>query len=99
MRATNLLEAAALRQAVRPVCKCGHATSFDPFGLWWHYERRGWDDQLRAVRKRFWCIKCRSLHKRKLEPARLDLVGRTGADFVLPLPPEDVWKRVSRSLR
>ena len=41
-RATHLFEAAAWYQAVRPVCRCGHSATFDPYGLWWKFQRKMW---------------------------------------------------------
>ncbi|WJS98185.1 hypothetical protein [Novosphingobium humi] len=99
LKATNLLEAAALRQAIMPVCACGHSAIFQPHGLWWHFERRHWDDSLGAVRKRFWCTRCQSASRHKVTPQMVDLVSITEAAIVLPLPPDDVWKRVARRMR
>ncbi len=99
LRATNLLEAATLGQAVMPVCACGHSATFAPLGLWWHFERRHWDDSLVAVRKRFWCVQCQSAKRRKVAPQMVNLVRDTADAIALPRPPDDVWKRVARSLR
>ena len=44
--ATNIFEAAAWHKGIRPVCKCGHSAVFNPHGLWWRFECKGWDDQL-----------------------------------------------------
>lgn len=99
LRATSLLEAAALHQGVMPVCACGHSAIFQPHGLWWHFQRRHWDDSIGAVRKRFWCIQCQSAKRRKITPQMVDLVKETASAIALPMPPNDVWKRVQRSLR
>jgi len=97
--ATHLLEAGAWHQAVKPVCSCGHSASFDPHGLWWHFERRHWDTRLEAVRLRFWCTLCRSQFRQKRTPVRLDLVASSAADIQLPLPPKHVWRKVQRRMR
>ena len=97
--ATNLMEAAAWHKAIRPVCRCGHAVSFDPHGLWWHFERRGWNDALPDVRKRFWCTMCRSRARKKINPIKLELVVPSESDIRLPWPPHEVWNRVIRKMR
>lgn len=99
LKATNLQEAAALGQAIMPVCACGHSAVFSPIGLWWHFERRHWDDSLWAVRKRFWCTRCQSAKRRKIMPQMVDLVSDTVGSIDLPRPPEHVWKRVARQMR
>lgn len=96
---TNLLECAAFHKGVRPICKCGHSKVFNPHGLWWHFERRGWNDRLPEVRKRFWCIICRSNHRRKVAPARIDLVQESDSDVCLPFPPDRVWRKQVRRMR
>jgi len=87
------------RQSVRPICACGHSASFDPHGLWWHFERRGWDDYFEAARKRFWCIVCLSAHRRRYRPVKIELVKQSDRDIVLPLPSELEWKRLLRRVR
>jgi hypothetical protein len=57
-QATSLLEAALWHYAIKVACRCGHAAAFNPHGLWWHFERRGWDDKLRLIPARFWCRAC-----------------------------------------
>src|SRR3546814_1180914 len=54
-RATHIFEAAAWHYALKPVCRCGHSATFNPHGLWWHFQKRHWDDNLRDARRRFWC--------------------------------------------
>lgn len=41
--ATNLFEAAVWHKAIKVTCGCGHAVTYDPHGLWWLFERKGWD--------------------------------------------------------
>jgi len=96
---TDLLEAATLKKSVMPVCRCGHSARFEPHGLWWHFERRGWDDRLLAARMRFWCRMCCSRHRRRQRPERLDLVAWMEGDLELPWPDERTWKRAVSRLR
>ena len=99
MQPTNVLEAATLRMSIVPVCQCGHSARFEPHCLWWHFERRGWDDRLSVARERFWCCVCRSRLRQKVRPMRLDLVPLKEGDFELPWPDETVWKRATARLR
>lgn len=99
MEPTSIFEAATLRMAVSPVCACGHTTSFDPWGLWWHFKRRHWDDRLTSARHRFWCRVCGSRLRRKVRPKRFDLVKVSDANLVLPLPDEREWKRAVARVR
>ncbi|MBB6123608.1 hypothetical protein FHS92_001315 [Sphingobium subterraneum] len=61
-------DAATFHQSIKPVSRCGHSVKFEPHGLWWHFERRGWDDGLVAARNRFWCHICRSQKRVKVRP-------------------------------
>lgn len=99
MEPTSLTDAAALRLVVRPICRCGHSMTFDPHGLWWHFQRRGWNDHLPEVRRRFWCIVCMAGLRQKVRPVRIETVNERSAAVVLPMPPEREWKRQSRALR
>ncbi|WP_343611146.1 hypothetical protein [Novosphingobium sp.] len=99
MKPTYLLDAAALHYSIKPVCQCGHSATFDSMGLWWHYERRGWNDHFPEVRKRFWCLMCLSRARRKVRPVRIEIARVDGSEIVLPLPDEPTWKRYARLLR
>lgn len=95
--ATNIFEAAAWHKGIRPVCKCGHSAVFNPHGLWWRFECKGWDDQLVKARERFWCIRCAWRSTKRVRPLRLELVPLSVNDIELPFPPDHEWKRaVSR---
>lgn len=96
---TCILEAATLQQAIMPVCACGHSARFEAHCLWWHFERRGWDDRLIAARSRFWCRVCASGKRRKVRPVRLEIVRAGKGDVELPWPDERIWKRAVARLR
>lgn len=96
---TNLFEAALWHYALKPVCHCGHSATFNPHGLWWHFQRRGLDIRLSAVRLRFWCRVCRSKGGKRVRPVRIEIVRESAADVKLPFPPEDRWKREVRRVR
>lgn len=99
MVATHILEAATLHFSVMPVCQCGHSARFGSHGLWWHFERRGWDGSLTAARAHFWCRICRSRCRQIVRPQRLDLVPWKEGDLELPWPEEHRWKRAVARLR
>jgi len=99
MEPTCILEAATLRKSVMPRCKCGHSARFEPHGLWWHFERRRWDDRLSEARLRFWCLVCGSQRRLKVRPQRLELVPWAAGDFELPWPDERASKRAIARLR
>nr|WP_208417709.1 hypothetical protein [Sphingopyxis panaciterrae] len=98
-RATHIFEAAAWHYAVKPVCRCGHSATFSPHGLWWHFEKRGWNDHLRDARRRFWCRACAGRIGRRVTPVRIVLVAESTADIRLPEPEERVWKNALRRFR
>lgn len=97
--ATRLVEAAAWHNAVRPVCRCGHAASFNPHGLWWRFEQRGWSDSISEARSRFWCLVCRYKTGRKVKPTKIELVAESDGDIQLPFPPREVWRRQVKRMR
>jgi hypothetical protein len=100
MEPTSLTDAAPpLCLVVRPVCRCGHSMTFDPHGLWWHFQQRGWDDRLSEVRRRFWCFVCMVRLRQKVRPVRIETVNKRSAAVVLAMPPKAEWKRQSRALR
>jgi hypothetical protein len=98
-QATSVLEAALWHYAIKVTCRCGHAATFNPHGLWWHFEQRGWDDKLRLIQPRFWCRACHTQARRKVRPIRIDLIKEMAGDIELPYPPADVWKRTLRRIR
>lgn len=93
MAATSIIKAAILRIAISPVCNCGHAASFDPWDLWWHFKQRPGDDLLTSAKAQFRCRICGSRLRRKVRPSRLELVKISAANFVSPLTDEREWKR------
>jgi len=96
---TSLFEAATLQIAVKPVCGCGNGSTFAPHGLWWHFQRRHWDDRLESARLRFCCRVCGALSGRKVRPLKLELVKPSPADSALPAPDPRAWKRATARVR
>ncbi|WP_243996281.1 hypothetical protein [Novosphingobium album (ex Hu et al. 2023)] len=99
MLPTCILEAATFQQSVQLTCRCGHTGRFEAHGLWWHFERRGWDDRFAAARPRFWCRVCASRERRKVHPDRLEAVPWQQGDVELPWPEERRWKQATARLR
>lgn len=63
-----------------PVCRCSHSATFDPYDLWWKFQRKMWDDDLCEARYPFWWAWCEARTGKRLSPVRLALVNYT------PLP-------------
>lgn len=94
-RRLRTLEQCALhKRTLRLTCpRCRHICILDAVPLWWHFQRRGWDDALPAVRQRLHCAPCGERGSPGVRP-RL-VVGRdppTGEQ--LPYPDAVTWKRL-----
>lgn len=71
--------------------------AFNPYGLWWLFERRMWNGELRNAREKFRCSRCAAQTGLRVRPARIELVAPSETDIALPMPDEREWKRaVSR---
>jgi hypothetical protein len=93
------MEAAAWQKAVRPVCRCGHSSTFNPHGLWWYFERKGWDSNFYCARERFACRECRKAGRPRQRPVRIETAAMTGGEYAFPLPDERIWKRAISRFR
>jgi len=90
----DLFDAAAQHYAVKLTClRCRHQRIFDPHALWFLFDRKGWNDWLRDVRKRCRCTGCGARN-----PA-LDLVHEEATGEPLPMPSESEWKRMKAQRR
>lgn len=96
---TCILEAALWHYAVKPVCRCGHSSTFDPHGLWNHFDKRGWCDSFPDARVRFWCRVCGVRTRRKVRPVTIEIAKAPKVDVVLPMPDEREWRRIVSRLR
>lgn len=96
--ATHIFEAAAWQYSVKPLCRCGHFGLFHPHGLWWYFDKRGWDDHFDRARVRFWCRDCAGRLGRRIRPDRIDAV-KEPPQITLPLPDEREWKRAINRFR
>ena len=100
--ATTIFEAAAWHYAVKPVCgRCSHNALFHPHSLWWHFQKRGWDDNLRSALARFWCRKCAERIGKRIRPRVLELERETEAMnlVLLEMPSEAEWKKAVNRFR
>ncbi len=96
----DLFDVAVRSRAVRLTCtRCGHGIVFSSHALWWLFNRKGWVDTIREVRRRCLCIMC--LHRRgtKVRDPRLEPVDEPPTDNSLPVPSELDWKREVRRRR
>ena len=98
-QATSLTEAACWHTSIEVVCRCGHSATFDPHGLWWWFQQRGWNNGLTAAMKRFRCRRCAETMGHCVRPIRLSLVRGSDTDVQLPMPPPREWKRVVKRMR
>lgn len=87
----SLFEAAAWHYAIVADCrKCRARGAFHAAGLWWLFERKGWDQMFYSVAAR---LRCRACGGRAKLTASRDAVPT----IALELPGEREWKRaVSR---
>ena len=73
-RPTAIWECAALARIVRVECKefrCSRVAHFDPHELWALFWRRGWDDEFKVARHRFWCRECSKVAGVRVKNARV----------------------------
>jgi hypothetical protein len=99
-QASCLFDAAAWHYAVKISCRCGHSAAFDPHGLWWLFHRKGWPDDFRSARAKFWCRRCRESTGEKVRPRLLELVRSNSERLItLPMPSEREWKRIVNRVR
>lgn len=90
--ATCIFEAACFHKSVLVECGCGHSACFQPHGLWWLFERRGWSDEFRDMPERFYCTRCLGKLQRRVRPGKIVPIERQ-ATITLPMPDEYEWKR------
>lgn len=90
----TLFELALIGHPVCLACPvCGHRRVFDPYAIWWLFERRGWSDRLADVPKRFVCTKC-VIARRRVRPLLTIEPTSPPTDDTLERPSEQEWKRV-----
>lgn len=96
--ATNLFEAAAWHKTIKVTCHCGHSVTFDPHGLWWLFEQKGWNMRFREARQYFACKPCGLDRRAKVRPSKIEPVSGM-AEITLPMPPERELKRAQSRFR
>src|SRR3546814_20963572 len=90
-RATHVFEAAAWFRAIKPVCRCGHSATFNPYGIWCRFECRMWDGNLVKACQKFWYVRCGVRTGTLVRPVRTELVDPSPDDIPLPMPEELQW--------
>lgn len=96
----NLFDAAVRQYAIKLTCwACQHITIRHAHALWWHFERKGWPNSFKELRKRCVCVPCRKERNQIIRNPRLELVHEEVAVEPLPLPSQDEWKRALRRHR
>ena len=96
----DLFDAAARGRNVRLTCPaCGHDAVLNGMALWWLFQRRGWLDDFRDVRRRSVCSACWRRRRQKVRNPALALVETPPTDTRLPLPSAMDWKKEVRRRR
>lgn len=96
----DLFDAAVRQRSVRLTCKrCSHETVYASAALWWLFEKKGWQDRLRDVPRRFYCRLCQMRYGQRVRMPKLELVSDPPTATDLPLPSELDWKRELRRRR
>jgi hypothetical protein len=96
----TLFDAAARRYCVKLTClRCKHVRVLHGHGLWWMFEKRGWNDRFDDLRRRAICERCFKANGRKVRWPKLELVHEKLTGEPLPLPSEQEWKRALRRVR
>jgi hypothetical protein len=90
----DVFEAAARQYSVRVTCtNCQHSLVFDPHELWWHFERKGWDQNFRRCGERFRCSVCL-----RRSPA-FELTRDEPERHRFPMPSPHEWKHAINRYR
>jgi hypothetical protein len=74
--------------------RCGHSRKLDAIALWWLFERKRWDDDLREARRRFYCPRCGRSRRPTLTVSEEPPEGEQP-----PYPDEREWKRLKSRFR
>lgn len=89
----DLYDAAIRHQSVRVACdRCRHSAIFQVAALWYHFNRRGWDDRFKHVQQRFFCLLCWHHRGVKVRPS-LTFGDEPPTDTRFPMPSQGDWKR------
>lgn len=95
-----LYELAMRRLTLQLRCRrCAHSVTFDPHALWWLFERKGWDQRLKAVGDRFHCQECAKLGRMPPSRPTVDITDHDPTDTTLRRPPMLEWTKAVRRRR
>ena len=91
----TVTDCALYRRNISLSCRqCRHVRVFDGRCLWWLFERRRWNDELKGIGRRFWCSDCQMAKARKVRDPTLTITEDTPTGAVLPWPSDRDWKRL-----
>lgn len=71
---SNFLDASAWGYSIQVECRCSHVARFDAPRLWWHFQRKGWEDYGHNALGHFFCTKCASKLRGRVRPTRIRYV-------------------------
>lgn len=91
----RLFDLALYKRNIRMTCGCcEHSRVIDAPGLWWMFEKRHWNEELRDIGLRFYCGECWKLHRKKVRQPKMEVVEDDAEGPLLPGPDEYEWKRI-----
>ncbi|HEY1124752.1 MAG TPA: hypothetical protein VGE65_03900 [Sphingobium sp.] len=91
---SNFLDAAAWGYSIRVDCgRCSHMAIFDAPKLWWHFQRKGWEDTRWAAGVHFFCTKCAAKLRGRVRPGKISYVKLTPTVEYGVAPPQLEQKR------
>lgn len=90
----TLMHCALYRTTLKLSCRrCPHSVSWDAVPIWWHFHRKGIDDRIPDVLRRFYCLKCWR-ERRVVSRPRLEFTKDMPGGCYMPYPDEREWKRI-----
>ena len=96
----TLWDAAVRGYTIKLTCwACRHIVVRHAHALWWHFERKGWNDSFKELQKRCVCRPCLKERNQIIRNPRLELVQEEITEEPLPLPSQEEWKRALRRRR
>lgn len=96
----SLFDAAVRQYAIQLTCwACRHVSIRHAHALWWLFERKGWPNSFKELRKRCVCRACFERRNQIIRNPALELVHQNVTDEPLPLPSQEEWKCALRRHR
>lgn len=90
----TLTDLALRKWHVRLTCPtCGTVRVMSGAGLWYLFDRKHWNDDLRSARQRLYCALCFANRRVKIRP-RIDKTHEGPTGPKLPDPSDHDWKKL-----